>query len=239
METTLGVGTDLVEETPVASPSTADFVEVNDVPVANEPPVDQSKAVVMGAGEMTTAPEEVGVDDLPAGWVMATDPTSGRMSYFNSETGETSWECPAPPSKSDAEITEGKIDEQQPLEDAQTENVDSTEGISGDASSTSGEDATVEDSHSVTAPSEDMAAGEISAPGTDSDTSPAGWVEVINPAHGRPYFYNAETGETSSERPPPQLQVGSQEVEVEGEPGTESAENGIGRERNRPRTLYL
>jgi hypothetical protein len=33
---------------------------------------------------------------LPPGWVMTTDPVSGRVYYANPTTGETTWEPPAP-----------------------------------------------------------------------------------------------------------------------------------------------
>jgi len=59
---------------------------------------------------------------LPPGWQSATDEASGREFYYNSETGVTQWEPPAPPpppvEKSAREIQMEKVLERQRIQDA-------------------------------------------------------------------------------------------------------------------------
>ena len=120
----------------------------------------------------TSKVESETVLDLPDGWVEQMDPSSGLPYYYNAETNETTWERPV------TETAAPPSEAEEPLEEVQ---VDDEPVAVEETPATADEE-----------PTEAVA---------EEEELPEGWVEQIDPSSGLPYFFNAETGETTWERP--------------------------------------
>jgi hypothetical protein len=113
-------------------------------------------------------------DDLADGWEESEDPSSGEIYYYHAESGETSWEKPTLERIDDVQANHG--DEDSKVEFATGE---STEEHSDKNDHVNNDD---DDANA-------------------SGALPEGWEEVEDPSTGVIYYYNAESGDTSWERP--------------------------------------
>ena len=207
------VGPDGVDSAPAESSKGVQIVE---------------EEVEIGEKDATATPAgtDVHVDvDLPPGWSEAADPTSGQKYYYNSETGETSWQRPAPaksPKDEDPSTDENAEVVQQALDGDDTSLEEAslsvqprvlTEAVHGTTTTTTPhqseeEDAAKgsQDSNPDESPVVVSRALEVSEPSDEAlndnnGTLPPGWVEATDPTHGKSYYYNNDTGETSWEPP--------------------------------------
>ena len=143
--------------------------------------------------------------DLPPGWSASVDPASGKPFYFNEATGESSWEMPATQTGEEIEVGTTAADLSQKKEPA----VDGgTEDESEEAPQPESADTALEQQ-----PEESQPAKGSSIPGEETELPPGssipgeetelppGWVESVDPASGRPFYYNESTVESSWERP--------------------------------------
>eukprot|EP00984_Skeletonema_dohrnii_P015033 scaffold6430_cov135-Skeletonema_dohrnii-CCMP3373.AAC.6 len=127
------------------------------------------------------------VGPLPAGWIEANDP-SGRVFYFNSSTGQSSWERPKSVTPEKVEVVDTSV---------KTE-----------------DDAQIQIENLVLA-EESVAPLEDDEDNLSFESLPPGWIETKDPASGQIYFYNEKTDESSWSRPiDPAVNVAS-EVESE------------------------
>ena len=113
------------------------------------------------------------VADLPDGWVQAEEPGTGQVYYFNSSSGETSW--------------------QRPVEEMEERD----SGLPGSSYDENSEDASSRDDHDKNTDNgeKEEDADEV------SDKLHNGWVEAKDPTGGQIYYYNTITEETSWEKP--------------------------------------
>jgi len=133
-----------------------------------------------------TAPSVVTMDTvLPPEWVDATDPTLGRVYYYNSETGVTSWERPEPLKQNEKEEFAAVLE---PLSAGLVE----TKELGKEKPK--GNDAATNDTLPESTPKNEKTTQE-------EDALPPGWMEAFDLANNTKYFYNSETGKTSWERP--------------------------------------
>ena len=176
------------------------------------PTSDQSTS---GTMPEVTVPQ---VDILPDGWEEMVDPSSGRTYYYHSQTNETSWERPLPPSAESAveesreQSKEQTITSDEPLVES-GENMPETSSEAPMADLSSPEDVVAKDHQ--TAPEEltenqpmdeaDTKPEDVAPESVAESTTelPPGWVEATDPSSGKVYFYNASTSETRWERPLP------------------------------------
>eukprot|EP00980_Cylindrotheca_fusiformis_P026306 scaffold15772_cov162-Cylindrotheca_fusiformis.AAC.8 len=184
-----------------------------------------------------TAAEEQEEGPLPPAWMETTDPTTGKVYFYNTTTQETSWDRPqrtsndisrhdlepSPATDTTMEILEQMRNhpEATTTEDAIVDD-DSIPTTEPTAENDAGG---VEDSTSATAAAEDYATP-ATAPIAESDTRgmgpalPPDWAEVVDPASGNVYYYNSMTQESSWERPSkgvPQVPMLREEDSVEQE----------------------
>ena len=171
-------------------PSGPDFV--------NDASVNDEKG---GVGEVT--PD---VSPLPVGWAELFDESSGRVYYYNEESGTTSWDRPTPsasfsgpldaveessPSANSIPVDEGEASEARSLEDVPTADDD------------------YEYAPVVEKELEDDITPEAMPSGLDAQPPnqeqepmlPEGWEQLVDPTSGVPYYYCKTDGTTSWERP--------------------------------------
>jgi len=122
------------------------------------------------------------VGPLPTGWMEANDP-SGRVFYFNSSTGQSSWERPK------SVIPDNVV---QPIACDEVEVVDTSVKIEDDAQ--------VQIENLVLA-EESVAPLEDDEDNLSFESLPPGWIETKDAASGQIYFYNENTDESSWSRP--------------------------------------
>ncbi|KAL7561967.1 hypothetical protein ACA910_022522 [Epithemia clementina (nom. ined.)] len=149
-------------------------------------------------------------DCLPYGWSEAQDPTSGRTYFYNSETGQTSWERPTSESVKNEDEADDSI--APPHGRTVTDNKQSVDAdqpsINNSAPADEGAspleiDATSGQEQKFNLPQSELAPDAGDRPNEDTQKTglPAGWVEALDPVHGQTYYYNSETGETSWQHP--------------------------------------
>jgi hypothetical protein len=137
---------------------------------------------------------------LPDGWIEATDSSSGKVYYCNTDTQETSWERPVVENtagtskeRTELEVTETVVIED--IADGWEEVQDPTTGntyyFNKETQETSWEKPTSTIPESATTTNDD----------TSSSQQENDWVETLDPNSGKNYYYNAKTGETSWEKP--------------------------------------
>eukprot|EP00537_Pseudo-nitzschia_pungens_P011057 CAMPEP_0172385446 /NCGR_PEP_ID=MMETSP1061-20121228/3118_1 /TAXON_ID=37318 /ORGANISM="Pseudo-nitzschia pungens, Strain cf. pungens" /LENGTH=1522 /DNA_ID=CAMNT_0013114481 /DNA_START=89 /DNA_END=4660 /DNA_ORIENTATION=+ len=168
------------------------------------------------AQEETT--EDSGANDLPAGWSEVTDPSSGDVYYYNTETQVTSWDRPVAATDASGEANEEPVSVDSPQEECETQVAtlaeetqaepvdDLAEGWEEVQDPTSGNSYYVNKETQET--SWEKPIKESSPSSTEDDQAPsseepqeADWAETLDPTSGETYYYNAKTGETSWEKP--------------------------------------
>ena len=166
--------------------------------------------------------EEVELPPLPEGWIDLTAPDSGRTYYLNIDTRETTWERPV------VQLTMGTTtvvtieNESSVLENKPSAN--NEDGIHTNEPEMTPNDNMIEgvaeltQSSVIEAPRRTMSDDDyvhLSNSGEEQDyqenlhannnTSnellPLGWVELIDPSSGQPYYFNEQDGVTSWEKP--------------------------------------
>ena len=168
-----------------------------DSSVAVEPAVEvvpDTKEVEDAAGETESA--------LPAGWVEMVDSASGKTYYYTEAENTSTWERPVniPAGPTNAEEVPEKPPKETSLPDSKGGNE-------------LGSDFTMVE-HSEAQPSEEPDAASTSeTPKEDEADLPPGWVKIIDPASGTPYYINEAENITTWERP--SNEVGSQKLEDE------------------------
>jgi len=146
------------------------------------------------------------VSPLPVGWAELFDESSGRVYYYNEESGTTSWDRPTPsasfsgpldaveessPSANSNPVDEGEASEARSLEDVPTADDD------------------YEYAPVVEKELEDDITPEAMLSGLDAQPPnqeqepmlPEGWEQLVDPTSGVPYYYCKTDGTTSWERP--------------------------------------
>ena len=150
--------------------------------------LDESPEETVAAQEDVTEQVELPPEEqhsqpaLSQAWSEEIDPSSGRTYYYNSETGESSWE--RPPVEDEIEETSFGQEEEAPIRELPPEQTFSQEAEEDQR----GDDALAE------APHEEETS---QSPGA----LPPGWSEEVDPSTGMSYYYNAEAGVSSWERP--------------------------------------
>ena len=150
--------------------------------------------------------EEVGENSpsdgktLPAGWVASEDPASGKVFYYNNETGDSQWEPP----HSDPTAFEQKIVEHSADDSA-------TKAVELEVNPTASEEAKrsslvlpdIQNVHSDVSVGSAVTGNKVEniTPTSTLKSSPAGWQAAVDPTSGKSYYYNEETGETAWELP--------------------------------------
>jgi hypothetical protein len=126
---------------------------------------------------------------LPTGWVVETDPGSGKPFYYNESTEETSWDMPstAPTPSSDQNTPE--LQESTSPHYLEEDNPEADEVVTGESGTTENPEAN--------APSDSVLDGEAEF----EEVLPSGWVAVDDPDSGEQYYYNEVDGRRSWERP--------------------------------------
>ncbi|KAG7359509.1 WW domain containing protein [Nitzschia inconspicua] len=138
-------------------------------------------------------------ETLPDGWVDLVDPSTNQRYFYNSVTGETSWDRPtARPSGeillNDTETEDATIEEASPQGDAEPE-------ISVKADTDTNENDGLYDADQSPESTKD-AAEQVDDDNVNYDeTLPGGWEDLVDPSTNQRYFYNSVTGETSWDQP--------------------------------------
>jgi outer membrane protein assembly factor BamB len=208
-----------VEESLPADANAAGIEETDEWPeeVVGESASEQQQQDPILASESAELAGDVTSTSLPDGWAELTDPTSGSIYYYHAESGETAWDIPeqatenvvvrdqtsvavasSPEDKADEatdelqdfsrQIVGGMVDElvSRAVEESQPEGI---EAIANGES---------EPNHETCV--EDVLSPESVAE-ADEQTLPEGWEAVADPASGQTYYYNANDGQTSWDRP--------------------------------------
>ncbi|KAL7431539.1 hypothetical protein ACHAXM_002719 [Skeletonema potamos] len=152
---------------------------------------------------------EVGL--LPAGWMEAQDP-SGRVFYFNSNTGQSSWERP----ESDVPVNATENLVPALADSAANGNEDEQSEASGfiDEMGETEDDAQVRIENLVLAEDSSL---EDEGDNLSFESLPPGWIETKDSASGQIYYYNEETKESSWSRPTSSMLAGEAESEAKNE----------------------
>lgn len=172
---------------------------VDDIPEATtgkEVEAAEPSAENMVEQEEAGAPvKEIASDALPGGWVEASDPSSGKVYYYNSQTQITSWERP--------ESVEGASD---PATAAAATNEQSEEKVEESSDPEMLADGWIEVQDPGTGKtyyynqSTEETSWEKPTSGSAGQLT-EGWAEVVDPNTGNIYYYNSSTNETSWTKP--------------------------------------
>ena len=171
-------------------------------------------------------------DELPEGWQMLLDESSGRNYYYNERSQETRWERPVSMPAQPRDLVQGEIN---------TRSSDSVDAGSMDHGGLA-QESVVGEPHSVssTAPASSIAISpkvndsnkifdtdnneSLCRQEDESSQKMEGWSEVLDEGTGRIYYYNSITQETSWE-PPSNYPSKNEESSVVNESGVSGIEH--------------
>ena len=171
-------------------------------------------------------PEHTSSGALPGGWVELQDQSSGQIYYYNSVSGETSWERP------DTKEPESSLE---PLESSWGDlDVDNDIVASSGAyqsanatdeaveSSTAGGSADLDIPELSNSKTDDTSGAQLEESETDNPAEeptayglPDGWSEEVDPQTGQTYYFNVSSGETSWTHPGGEAPTGGSPGEAE------------------------
>jgi hypothetical protein len=182
-----------------------------------------SEVAAWGDTHVNDTMERLGIADTPVfdvlmpGWVELMHPEHERPYWFKESTGETTWEkplapapAPAPAEPSGPTLTrEDLVAFYQEHEPERVSNIDSIMAKYGTAEIN---DILRQRFGVVPTPTGGVSAPEAPKDAANSELAP-GWTEAVHPEHGRTYWYNLATDETTWEKPlsPPANAVLSRE----------------------------
>ena len=138
---------------------------------------------------------------LSAGWTELIDESSGRVYYYNEESGITSWDRPSVPSPGPPETAE-EVSNNLPINDGvESESKSLEDVLTTDAGDYLPEEEK-EDIAQNTSP--EAMGGSNAQPLVDQaqeQSLPEGWEQLVDPTSGKPYYYCKIDGTTSWDRP--------------------------------------
>lgn len=181
-----------------AASSPTDAVPVGEPTVLTSGPYFAKDASVNGEKE-GVGEGSPGVSPLPVGWAELFDESSGRVYYYNEESGTTSWDRPSAsfsgppdtieessPSANSIPVDEGEASETGSLEDVPTADAPVVEKEVAD---------------DIT-PEAMLSGLDAQPPNQEQEPLlPEGWEQLVDPTSGVPYYYCKTDGTTSWERP--------------------------------------
>jgi len=140
------------------------------------------------------------VPPLPVGWAELFDESSGRVYFYNEESGTTSWDRPST-SSSGPDI----VEESSPSNDLSADEGGESEiGSLEDVPTADDDYAPVEGRDGVedTSPGAMLDGLNVQPPNQEQEhLLPEGWEQLVDPTSGTPYYYCKTDGTTSWERP--------------------------------------
>lgn len=139
--------------------------------------------------EKSTGEAEENEVKLPSGWIEASDPSTGNVYYYNSETNETSWTRPV----EEGVATETVSSTQQEQDANSATEIPTTKSTLGATEQPA--DASVSSRQSVSIAEESSKVSE------GDDGLPDGWAEAADPTSGKIYYYCKSTEEVSWVKP--------------------------------------
>jgi len=203
----------------------------DDVPSTSDK-VDESVAGDNPAADTIPVPVqpelEKDADALPEGWIEATDPTTGKVYYYNEVSSESSWERPCAVAQEDKDANGPSSLNVSDQLDADDKPVNVEEDVNADDQPISVEEEinneqpnTIIEDEAIVANEEPDVVEELS-----NDALPEAWIETKDQSSGKVYYYNQTTGESAWERPCNVKEADQQEVEsiVEKEATSSAAE---------------
>ena len=145
-------------------------------------------------------------EESGTGWMMAVDPASGKPYYYNPNTGETAWELQQEPQEKHKHVKDQHQEQDQPQQHRQESGtgwmvaVDPASGKPYYYNPNTGETAWELQQE----PQEEQKHvkdqyQEQDQPQQHRQESGTGWMMAVDPASGKPYYYNPNTGETAWE----------------------------------------
>ena len=167
--------------------------------IATEPTISEGSC----DGEKETTPVSKGDEScsnaLLDGWTEATDPSSGKIYYFNADTQETKWDRPvaeSTPTDSSTGLTKEEKETSIVAEEKQSESIEEENKANLEEKIPSETTATQDSIVMETETTTETKNGESS-----SNALLDGWAEATDPSSGKTYYFNADSQETRWDRP--------------------------------------
>ena len=152
--------------------------------------------------EVTLEDISTDVPPLSAGWAELIDESSGRVYYYNEESGITSRDRPSVPSSGLPDTAEEAYSNNLPIDDGVESESESLEDVpTTDAADYFPE----EDKEDIAQNTSSEATGGLNAQPLEDQLQeqplPEGWEQLVDPTSGNPYYYCKIDGTTSWDRP--------------------------------------
>ena len=141
------------------------------------------------------------VPPLSAGWAELIDESSGRVYYYNEESGITSWDRPSVPSSGLLDTAEEASSNNLPIDDGVESESESLEDV---PTTDAGDYFPGEDKEDIAQNTSSEATGGLDAQPLDQvqeSPLPEGWEQLVDPTSGNPYYYCKIDGTTSWDKP--------------------------------------
>lgn len=135
---------------------------------------------------------------LPEGWVEHIDPASGNPYYIHTESGVSTWEKPLPPQGKALKRSMTIAQREAPLPEGWVESVDAATGKTYYSHAETGKS-----TWDKPLPPERKALKRTMTMAQQEAALPEGWTEMTDPASGGLYYYHADKGLTTWEKPVP------------------------------------